>query len=99
MYLFSHRFSLGVNGTLFNAQADVGLTYPTGWIRLMVRNYIYQTRMHSSRMRTARNSSRLLGVSASVHGDPPGCGPGNTPGKETPLVRRPPVNRMTDRQV
>ena len=38
--------------------------------------------MHSSRIRTARSSSRLLGggVSASVHvGIPPGCGPGDTP--------------------
>ena len=43
----------------------------------------FQQRVHSSRMRTARNSSRLFGGgggSASVHAGinlPPGPGPGN----------------------
>ena len=56
---------------------------------------INNTRMHSSRMRTARSSGRLLGGgSASVHaGIPPsGCGPGDTPpsvGLETPLGQTP----------
>ena len=39
MYFFPARFKLGVNGTVFKLDTDVGLTYPTGWIRLMVRNY------------------------------------------------------------
>ena len=44
------------------------------------------TRMYSSRMCTARSSSRVLGegVSASVHAGihtpPPRCGPGDPPG-------------------
>ena len=51
------------------------------------------TRMHSSRMRTVRNSSRLL----------PGGGGGGglLPEGWYPSMHwgRPPVNRMTDRQV
>ena len=49
------------------------------------------TRMPSRRMRTARSSSRLLGVSASVHAgiNPPRCGPADPPGVglDTPPVR------------
>ena len=52
--------------------------------------------MHSSVVRTALSSGRLLGGgSASVHA-------GITPpsvGLETPRSRHPPVNRITDRQV
>ena len=50
-----------------------------------------KTRMHSSRMRTACSSSRLLGVSASVHAGihppawpGPGPGPGPRPGHSPP---------------
>ena len=49
-------------------------------INIAVHSENISTRMHSSRMRTARSSSRLLGVSTSVHaGTPPGCGPGEPP--------------------
>ena len=44
---------------------------------------IKNTRMHSSRMRTARSSGRLLwgggGLPQCMLGYPPGCGPGDTP--------------------
>ena len=68
-----------------------------------------KTRMHSSRMRTVRSSSRLLGgLSASVHAgiQSPILGPGHPPdlGVDTPWADTPglgldtsPVNRKTDR--
>ena len=48
--------------------------------------------MHSSRMRTVRNSSRLLGGSASVHAGippPPPPGPGTPPWEHTPPAADP----------
>ena len=56
-----------------------------------------KTRMHSSRMRTVRNSSRLL-----VWGGVCSRGGGSlVPGGGIPACTDadPPVNRMTDRQV
>ena len=57
--------------------------------RLKNMKFYNVIRMHSSRMRTTRSSSHLLGGSASVHaalpspwcgpGDPPECGPGDPP--------------------
>ena len=63
--------------------------------KIAISPFIFLTRMHSSRMRTARSSSRLLGegVSASVHAgihipSPPPPGPGHSlppgVGLETP---------------
>ena len=48
-----------------------------GNIKFQIKN-----RMHSSRMRTARRSSRLLGGGWAWR--PPGCGPGDTPFQPDP---------------
>ena len=59
---------------------------------------LLQTRMHSSRMRTARSSSRPGGLHQAPPGpDPPG--PGTPPGTRHPPGSGPPpppVNRITD---
>ena len=54
------------------------------------RNNQFEIRMHSSRMRTVRNSSHLLGGGVCL-----------VPGAGIPTCTEadPPVNRMTDRQV
>ena len=72
--------------------------FTLGW-----RGYIYLTRMHSSRMHTARSSNHQPGVCLSacwIHpprcgpGEPPKCGPGEPPppgvGLENLPLARPP---------
>ena len=50
--------------------------------------------MHSSRVRTAHSSSRLLGsvcLSACWDQTPPGCGPGDPRGRSSPQTPAPGV--------
>ena len=51
----------------------------------------FQTRMHSSRMRTARSSSHPGGVPG-----PGGSPPGTPPPEQPPRTSTPPVNRILD---
>ena len=67
---FPSKYSNGATDDLLFLNIIDGQFYsPFVFLKVSSLKYINieSTRMHSSRMRTARGSSRLLGVSASVH--------------------------------
>ena len=87
--------------TEFLTHACENITFPQLRLQTVITK-VYQTRMHSSRMRTVRSSGRLRGGGPSHRGGVPGHrGKYLVTGVPGHLVRYspppPPVNRITDR--